>query len=69
MYDQYEPLEQILFCLNVNNSLELDRTDDKTCYAFYHLKWYSLVAKLDINHIIITIWIGFACVIPLGKNR
>ena len=30
MYDLNEPLEQILFCLNVNNSLEPDRTDDKT---------------------------------------
>ena len=29
MYDKNEPLDQILFCLNVNNSLEPDKTDDK----------------------------------------
>ena len=39
----------------VLNSLEPDRTDDKcnmslklSCYAIYHLKWYSFVAKRDI---------------------
>ena len=40
----------------LHNSLEPDRTGDKTvqyvlklsCYAFNHLKWYSFVAKLDI---------------------
>ena len=52
MYDLYEPLKQILFCLNVNNSLEPDRLDDKIIKEQYILKIILLCIFTILNGIL-----------------
>ena len=50
----------------LHNSLEPDRTDDKTILngILWSPNWTSILYKA-----VLTIGIGSACVIPLGKNR
>ena len=59
----------------LHNNLEPDRTDDNmsfkfSCYVFYHLKWYSFVAKLGIVLIYssLTMGICLTCDIAFGKK-
>ena len=40
-----------------------------SCYASYHLKWYSPNWISFLYKAVMTIGIGLACVKPLGKNR